>query len=166
MEPYDINGVVHVGASRGEFAEFYHKLGVNKVLWIEKSENKYGELYTNTCKFGMDQRILTAEVSSKDEYPSGSKRFLTLWRENASFIDIDTYDVLHVACAQNRIEILEGFEFILDGFKEIVFTGGEGYDLETLKEWLGYKKFFSHSFIITDNSSDEAANEFLFVKER
>ena len=47
LEPFKVNGVVHVGAGVGDFAEYYHKLGVHKVLWIEAVLDKYNLLYEN-----------------------------------------------------------------------------------------------------------------------
>lgn len=120
LTPLNINGVIHVGADEGQTAGYYHKLGVNRVMWFEKDSKRYNKIYPNTAKYGMKQNYLEAELS---DMTAGSKKaFIDVWRENASFIDVDTYDLLNVACKSNQIEILKGFDFHLKGFRAIVFT--------------------------------------------
>lgn len=159
MSQYNVNGVLHIGAGTGEFAKYYHELGVNKVLWIEQHGHKYGSLYSNTCAFGMDQKILTAQCMDVDT-PPHVKKMVTLWRENAAYLDIDTYDVLHVASSKCRIQIIEGCDFLIDGFKEIIFSGAEDEDREALGMFMEKK-----GFVLSTWASHDGSEEFLFVRK-
>lgn len=161
LEPFNVNGVIHVGAGEGEFADYYHKLGVNKVLWLEKDEHKYKDIYASTCKYGMDQQILITNVLDYDA--TGYKKFVTLWRQNGSYIDMDTYDLLHVAAHPDRLMIMEGFDFLVDFFKEILFTDKldmpDPGQIAPLESYLARKGFVLHSHIC-----ESGRNEFLFSR--
>ena len=125
LNPYQINGVIHVGAGTGAYADYYHKLGIHKVLWLEAQGHLYGTLYSNTCQYGMNQKILTgAQILGHDALPS-VKKLVTLWRENASFLDMESYDLLHIGCSKNHLQILEGCDFLLSNFRAIVFSAGD-----------------------------------------
>lgn len=159
LEPFEINGVVHVGADTGQFAGYYHSLGIHKVLWIERQGHKYGSLYANTCRYGMKQRIINAHLHDHDDPPS-VKKFITLWRQNAAYIDIDTYDMLHIVSRSNRKEILNGFEFLLAGFNLIVFSNSNDSDIEELESLLD-----AQGFKLDCHAEGEEVNEYLFVRK-
>jgi len=164
LEPFNVNGVIHVGADQGQFADYYHKLGVNKVLWVEKDEYKYKDIYSATCKFGMDQQILICHLMESDAPPL-VKKFLTIWRENGPFIDMDTYDLLHIATAHDRWKIVQGFDFLLDFFKEILITDDKPHPdhdfADTMQSLLGPK-----GFTLNTHTCSEGRNEFLFGRKR
>ena len=44
-------GVVHVGASEGQELEEYHRLGINKMIWIEAIPSIYEVLVKRTSPF-------------------------------------------------------------------------------------------------------------------
>lgn len=112
---YNINGIIHVGANTGEYARYYHRLGIHMVMWLEANKSLYPLLYENTKNFGMNQRIFMENLANRS--------FKSVWREHAAFIDnIRGYDALHIAGGQNQKKILEGFEDMLELFKLVVIS--------------------------------------------
>lgn len=152
LEPLNVNGVIHVGAGTGDYAKNYHDLGIHQVLWIEADTSLYTALYEGIKSYGMEQKILITELDLVSK-PPGVKSFKTLWRENASYINPYTYDMLHIACKTKHDEILGGFSFLLENFKEIVLS--QDCENEKVERTLNSKGFFLDSF--TDN-------ERLFIK--
>jgi hypothetical protein len=161
LSEYNINGVVSVGAGRGEFARCYHRLGVHQVLWVEQKGYLYGPMYDHIKQFGMEQQQHMVQLMDYDDHPQ-VRKFLTLWRENAGQIDPYVYDLLHISCKQNRRQIIEGFSFLIDNFKYIVLTGGDGGDFDWFGETLGQAGFNLDSRVIDfEHNSSEA----LYVKK-
>lgn len=158
LTPYQVNGVIHVGAGKGAYANYYHKLGINKVLWLEKQGHLYRDLYSNTCQYGMEQKILMTQLHGEDAPPL-VKKLLTVWRENASYLDMDTYDMLHVACQSGHLQILQGCDFLLDNFKIIVFSSGHLSD--SLRTFLSEKGYDEVMWVA---GVDATHSETLYVK--
>ena len=138
-----INGFVHVGAGTGEYARYYHRLGVSQVMWLEATTGLYPMLYENTKSFGMDQRIFMENLGVE-------KTFKTVWREHAPFItNLDGHDALHIACKANQIKILDGFEDLFDIFQYVIISKhaseNESED-DAVEEHLGKMGFALTSF--------------------
>jgi len=160
LSQFNINGIVHVGAGEGEFARCYHGLGVHQVLWIEKKEQLYAPLYNNTKMFGMKQEQHMACLSEVHRPDLGVTNFLSLWRDKS--FDPYTYDLLHIACSKNQVKILEGFSFLIENFKEVVFTGSPAASWDPVSDYMESNGFVMSEFVPSHDDSVE--NEWLFVK--
>lgn len=154
LTPYNINGIIHVGAGTGEYAKYYHDLGVYKVLWVEKEDYLYSPLYEATNRYGMKQDIVIAELSNRDE--RNEQRFLSVWREKAAYMDVETYDCLHLECKQNHTKVLEGFGHLLESVKIIVMSNCPDEKSAGVEDMLKSRGYFLTSY--TDK-------EKLFVRE-
>lgn len=152
LTPYNINGVIHVGANEGEYAEFYYKLGVHQVMWIEQNKNLYNTLYANTCRYGMKQLYYFESLSNaiSMDQDVNTTYFKYLWRQNIVDIDIETYDALVIATDKDVENIIIGFENLLVNIKTIVllkpvdyiehFMNNKGYELESYTNHVLYRK--------------------------
>jgi len=45
-------GILHVGANRGQEAEFYNKQAIKNVVWVEALGHVYSDLVSNVAKYG------------------------------------------------------------------------------------------------------------------
>lgn len=120
LEQSKFNGVINIGASAGEYAKCYYDLGISSVVWIDKNSNLDGVLYQATKNFGMRQQYYFAEINNLDT--EKSKRFKSFWRINAVYIDIETYDLLHIDVKNNTLNMLLGFEDLITNFRAIILT--------------------------------------------
>ena len=136
LDNLEVNGVISIGAKKGEFAGAYHKLGIHKVLWIEKDISLYNELYQNASKYALKHNFLMNEVSNKTA--DNTTTFKSLWRENAAYIDIESYDMIHFDISENIQECLEGFENFQQGFRVITTSKEISSSAEEYIESLGY----------------------------
>lgn len=150
LEKYNFNGIVHVGAETGEYANYYHKLGIYKVMWIEKNKNLHSSLYQHTSRFGMKQLYYMVNLSNVST--NESLTFKDLWRKNAAYIDIESYDLLHIATNKNIKEIIEGFENFKEVFRAIVLSKNYSNEDESYLNSLGYSE------------SDFVESQHLFIK--
>lgn len=139
IEYYKINGIIHVGANIGQYAKYYHQLGVAQVIWIEQYGHLDKELYLNTSKFGMRQLYYNARLSDVDNIDDGNcMRFKTLWRQQAHDIDIETYDMLHVATSTDMQKIVEGFDNFKSNFRIVVISNDPDQTCKTYMDSIGY----------------------------
>ncbi len=135
LTPFNFNGVVHFGAGTGDYAKYYHRLGIHQVLWMAEKKD-YVALYENIRHFGMDQTILTPEPNTP---------FLSIWRQNASYIDPYSYDLLHLTkeAGSNQLQIINGFDYLIENFKAVVVSHSvreaDDESLESLLDNLGFK---------------------------
>lgn len=120
LESLQFNGVIHIGAGLGEYVKNYYDLGIHQVVWVERDESLYKELYANTCKFGMKQLYLFQFVSGKNDFKEMTLK--NLWRKNSCDIDIETYDLLVLDIKENLGEIFDGLENFKDNFKHVITT--------------------------------------------
>jgi tRNA A58 N-methylase Trm61 len=156
IAPLNVNGVIHVGAGAGQMAEYYHKLGVHKVMWLEKNNHNYSTIYANVIKFGMKQKVTEVEIANETVESSNKKRFVDLWRETAAHMQLETYDMITVDCRDNQLDILKSFEFLLDDFRVIAFTCPSGFKTEEETEIYLKGKMFN---LVVFNSTER-----LYVK--
>ena len=121
LEAFKFNGVIHVGGDYGASAQRYHGIGIHKVMWIEKDSKKYTSLYEETKRFGMKQVTHLTDLNET--------KFKQLWRDNAAYMDVDTYDLLHFTEENsNLVPILEGFEDFLQGFRAVLINANSDND--------------------------------------
>jgi hypothetical protein len=161
LAPYKINGVVHVGAGKGEYARYYHRLGVHQVLWVEKKMGLYSDLYLGTRNFGMIQKILIENLSNKTDIRAKTKTFKDLWREHAASINVETNELLHLACKNNQTEVLTGLEEMLGYFKYVIISKKDEDETANLalEAYLGNRGFSLDSF------AGENSEERFFVRK-
>ena len=142
LEKHNIrpNGVIHIGAGKGELVGYWYKEGVYQVTWIEKNTQFYDKLYQNCSKYGMKQLYYCHNIGFRDNTNLNMFRFKSFWRKYAVDIDIETYDLLYLGCKKHIGGILDGFEDLLNNFKHIVLKQ-ESYSFENerLLQELGYK---------------------------
>lgn len=132
------NGVIHIGAAKGALAKYYHGEGVFKVMWVEKNQKLFKELYQNTAPYAMEQQRYIAELAAHDEV-GGCQRFKTFWRTNSADIDIETYDMLNLDISSELGSVIEGFEDFIDLMKTVILRQGLPRDIVDPKlKALGY----------------------------
>lgn len=134
LTPLNINGVVHIGAGSGDMAGFYHRLGVHKVMWVEKNPALYVSLYSNVMKYGMSQSVTNIEISDESSVDGKRVKFIDMWRSKAPFMELNTYDLINISCKDKQLEIIKSFDFLLDDFRAIVFGCPGGFESEEAME--------------------------------
>lgn len=85
-------GILHIGANRGQEAEFYNKHGIRNVVWVEALNHVYSDLVSNVSKYG--HTCINACVSDKE----GQK--VTFHESNneaqsSSFLNLGTHKQAH-----------------------------------------------------------------------
>ena len=116
INQYNINGIIQFGSNTGELSNYYHSIGVHKVLWIDKTSENYSSLYDTTRKFGMEQNYAFFDTSII--------AFKEWWRKNVSWCDIESYDMIYLSQTENQKKTISGFENLLGTIKLVYFANG------------------------------------------
>ena len=147
ISKYQVNGIIHIGAAEGTIGNDYYKLGVNKVLWFEDNHANYNKLYENTRNLKMVQQYAFDDLTKTE--------FKNWWRNNISWCDIETYDMVSINFENNQKTALEGFKDLLRTVNIIYFFNGFESGLE---EWLKANQFKLVEYITSTNINSK--NEF------
>ncbi len=146
---YNINptGVVHVGANIGEEIPEYHKIGVQKMIWIEANPEIYKKLVANADPY--PDIICFNECVSDVDGQEVVFHIANNAGQSSSFLELGTHKQMHpdvkyikdLKLKTVRLDtLLNGLDSDYD-FLNCDLQGSEGYALRGLGDMLNQFKY-------------------------
>lgn len=130
-------GILHIGANRGEEAQTYYELGIRNVLWIEGNEELIPELSKNVSRYegqswihsligDIDMEPTIFHISNNSGQSSSVLQLGTHKNEHP-----DVHYVKHVPMVTRRIDCLMSAETITH--YDFLNVDLQGFDLQAIK---------------------------------
>jgi FkbM family methyltransferase len=149
-----LKGAVHIGAFHGEEKEWYTENGINPIVWVEANPNyenilkeRYPEDIVIISGVGNENKIATFNVANNGQSSSFLKMGTHLEQHPSVFfvdtidveikpmkqiiqennIDISKYNFLNVDVQGYELEVLKGFEDILNSMDYVYLEVNTNY---------------------------------------